>query len=300
MQRGEDTRMSAAPEVRVVAVRPRTVLLVLGIAVLVGVVLLLGYLAWHVLSWILIAILLAAALNPAVEAFERRGLSRLLASSLVFVLTLAVLIGIGFLVIPPLISQVADFIEAVPDFIDDITRGRGPLGFLQDDYQIVDRVREAIEKEGPAGVLGLSEPLLDVVRSVVTAVIGVITVTFLTFFMEPGRDVGWVSLPLRSHSGVRGVLHLSFRSPRVLSDTQRRWLQAVVSQCALALERSMRTRRAPCTHRSRTAVTTASRRSSGRTTPATWRSRRARSWRPGSTRWTSASVASSSCASSGR
>ena len=183
MQRGEDTRMSAAPEVRVVAVRPRTVLLVLGIAVLVGVVLLLGYLAWHVLSWILIAILLAAALNPAVEAFERRGLSRLLASSLVFVLTLAVLIGIGFLVIPPLISQVADFIEAVPDFIDDITRGRGPLGFLQDDYQIVDRVREAIEKEGPAGVLGLSEPLLDVVRSVVTAVIGVITVTFLTFFM---------------------------------------------------------------------------------------------------------------------
>jgi len=57
--------------------------------------------------------------------------------------------------------------------------------------------------------------------------------------MEPGRDVGWVSLPLRSHSGVRGVLHLSFRSPRVLSDTQRRWLQAVVSQCALALERSM-------------------------------------------------------------
>ena len=44
---------------------------------LVVLVLLLGYLAWHVLSWILIAILLAAALNPAVEAFERRGLGRL-------------------------------------------------------------------------------------------------------------------------------------------------------------------------------------------------------------------------------
>ena len=173
----------STPEVRVVAIRPRTILVVLGITVLVGVVLVLGYLAWHVLSWILIAILLAAALNPAVEAFERRGMSRLLASSLVFVLTLAVLTGIGFLVIPPLLSQVADFIEAVPDFIDDITRGRGPLGFLQDDYQIVDRVRDAIEKHGAAGVLGLSEPVLDVVRSVVTAVVGVVTVTFLTFFM---------------------------------------------------------------------------------------------------------------------
>lgn len=173
----------STPEVRVVAVRPRTILVVLGITVLVGLVLLLGYLAWHVLTWILIAMLLAAALNPAVEAFERRGLTRVWAASLVFVLALSVLTGLGFLVIPPLVTQVRDFVEAVPDFIDDITRGRGPLGFLQDDYQIVDRIREAIDKEGAAGVLGLSEPILDVVRSVVTAVVGVVTVIFLTFFM---------------------------------------------------------------------------------------------------------------------
>jgi hypothetical protein len=64
------------PAVRVVIVRPRTILLVLGIAVLVGLVLALGYLAWHVVTWILIAMLLAAALNPAVEALERRGMRR--------------------------------------------------------------------------------------------------------------------------------------------------------------------------------------------------------------------------------
>jgi predicted PurR-regulated permease PerM len=173
----------STPEVRVIAVRPRTVLVVLGITVLVGFVLLLGYLAWHVLTWILIAVLLAAALNPAVEAFERRGMTRVVAASLVFVIALAGVIGIGFLVIPPLVAQVADFIDAVPDFIDDITAGRGPLGFLQEDYKIVDRIRDAIEKQGAAGVLGLSEPVLDVVRSVVTAVVGAITVVFLTYFM---------------------------------------------------------------------------------------------------------------------
>jgi predicted PurR-regulated permease PerM len=170
-------------EIRVITVRPRTVLGVLGITVLVGVILLLGYLAWHVLTWILIAILLAAALNPAVEAFERRGLSRIWAASVVFLLALLVVTGLGFLVIPPLITQVTDFVEAVPDFIDDITAGRGPFGFLQEDYQIVDRIRDAIETEGAGGVLGLSEPVLDVVRSVVTAVVGVITVIFLTYFM---------------------------------------------------------------------------------------------------------------------
>jgi predicted PurR-regulated permease PerM len=47
----------------------------------------------------------------------------------------------------------------------------------------VDRIREAIEKQGPGGVLGLSEPFLDIVRSVVTAVVGTITIIFLTYFM---------------------------------------------------------------------------------------------------------------------
>jgi predicted PurR-regulated permease PerM len=173
----------ATPEVRVVAVRPRTVLLVLGLTVLVGLVLVLGYLAWQVLTWILIAILLAAALNPGVEAFKRRGMGRMPAASLVFALALLILTGLGFLVVPPLITQVSDFVDAVPDLIDDLTAGRGPLGFLQDDYQIVDRIRAAIEEQGAAGVLGLSEPVLEVVRSVVTAVVGLITIIFLTYFM---------------------------------------------------------------------------------------------------------------------
>ena len=173
----------AAPEVRVVAVRPKTVFLVLGIAVVVGLALFLVLLAWHVLTWILIAALLAVALNPAVEWFEDRGLKRGYAASIVFVLALLVLTGIGFLVIPPLVRQVTDFVNTVPDFIDDLTAGRGPFGWLQDEYQIVDRIRAAIEKQGVGGVLGLSEPVLDIVRSVVTAVVGAITVIFLTYFM---------------------------------------------------------------------------------------------------------------------
>jgi predicted PurR-regulated permease PerM len=173
----------AAPEVRVVVVRPRTVLQVLAIVVLVGLVLLLVYNAWRVLTWILIAGVLAAALNPAVVALERRGLRRGWAASVVFGTALLGITAIGYLVIPPLVSQVTDFVNAVPDFIDDLTAGRGPLGFLQDRYQIVDRIRAAIDERGVGGVLGLSQPALDVVRSVVTAVAGIVTIVFLTFFM---------------------------------------------------------------------------------------------------------------------
>jgi predicted PurR-regulated permease PerM len=173
----------AAPEVRVVTVRPSTVLTVFGLAALVLAVFYVGFLAWHVLTWILIAMFLAAALNPAVVALEERGLRRGLAASIVFALALLFLAAMGLLVIPPLVGQVREFVEAVPDFIDDITAGRGPLGFLQDDYQLVDRIRDAIDRGGAAGVLGLSAGVIDVVRSVITAVVGVITIIFLTFFM---------------------------------------------------------------------------------------------------------------------
>jgi predicted PurR-regulated permease PerM len=168
---------------RVVAFRAATIFAVLGIAVLVGLSLLLVYLAWQVLTWVLVAAVLACALNPAVEAFVQKGLSRGYAVGVVFILALLLMTGVGFLIVPVLVTQVSEFIDAVPDFVDDLTRGQGPLGWLQDDYQIVDRIREAIEAQGAGGVLGLSLPVLDIARSVVTAVVGVITIIFLTFFM---------------------------------------------------------------------------------------------------------------------
>ena len=182
-QETPSSRGSNRLDVRIVSVRPALVLSVLGITVLLGLVLLLGYLAWQVLSWILIAIVLASALNPAVAAFERRGLGRASSAAIVFGMTLFAMGTVGFLIGPPLVSQVGEFVEAVPDFVDDLTKGRGPLGFLQDEYQIVDRIREAIEKQGPGGVLGFGEPLLDVLRSVVTVVVATLTIVFLTFFM---------------------------------------------------------------------------------------------------------------------
>jgi predicted PurR-regulated permease PerM len=202
-RRDTEEAVMATPEVRVVAVRPRTILLVLGMTVLVGLALVLVYLAWRPLTWILIATLLAAALNPAVEAIERRGLGRAWAATVVFVVALLVVTGIGFLIVPPLVTQVTDFGNAVPDFIDDLTAGRGPLGWLQDEYQIVDRIREAIEKQGVGGILGLGGPVLDVVRSVVTAVVGAITVIFLTYFML-----------LEGPRTIRGILGLLPESTR--------------------------------------------------------------------------------------
>jgi predicted PurR-regulated permease PerM len=174
--------MAEAPE-RVVTFRPRTILVVLGVVLLTIFLLALVYLAWRVITWILIAVFLAAALNPAVEFLQKRGLGRGIASGLVFLAAILVLTGLGFLVIPPLVNQVVEFIDAVPDLVQDVTEGEGPLGFLERDYGIVEKVRSAVDERGAGGVLGVTEPALAIAQSVVTAVVGVVTVAFLTLFM---------------------------------------------------------------------------------------------------------------------
>src|SRR6187200_1182668 len=116
---------------RVVYIRPRTILQVLGIVLATFAIIAFVYLAWHIITWILIAAFLALALNPAVGRLERRGMKRGYAAAIVFVVALAAIVGLGFLLLPPLVRQVTEFIQAVPGLVDDLVAGRGPLGFLQ-------------------------------------------------------------------------------------------------------------------------------------------------------------------------
>jgi predicted PurR-regulated permease PerM len=175
--------MANAAQERVVSFRPRTVLVVLGILLATLALLTLVYLAWHVITWILIAVFLTLALDPAVEFFERRGLRRGYATGIVFVLAIGVIAGLGFLLVPPLVDQVRSFVDYVPQVVDDVTAGRGPFGFLQTEYHIVDRIREAIEQQGAGGVLGITGTGLALARGVLTAVAGAVAIAFLTFFM---------------------------------------------------------------------------------------------------------------------
>jgi predicted PurR-regulated permease PerM len=175
--------MANAAQERVVYIRPRTVLVVLGILLATLAILTLVYLAWHIITWILIAVFLALALDPAVEFFQRRGLRRGYATGIVFVLAVGVIAGLGFLLVPPLVDQVRSFVDYVPKVVDDVTAGRGPFGFLQREYDIVDRVREAVDKQGAGGVLGITGTGLAVARGVLTAVAGAVAIAFLTFFM---------------------------------------------------------------------------------------------------------------------
>ena len=175
--------MTAVAE-RIVRFRVRTILSILGLVIAVWALLRVISIARHVIVWILIALFLALAINPLVEWLQRRGVrSRGLASGSAFVLVVLTLVLIGALFIPTLVSNVNNFVDAVPGYVDDITKGRGRLGFLETKYHVVEKVREQVEKGGARRLLGLSGTAVAITKGVINIVVGIVTVTFLTFFM---------------------------------------------------------------------------------------------------------------------
>jgi predicted PurR-regulated permease PerM len=169
---------------RIVHFRPRTILAVLGILIGVGIVLYVLWVARHVLSWVLIALFLTLALNPAVEFFQRHGLKRRgAAAGVTFLLAIVAVAGLGALFIPTLVDQVNAFANKVPDYVDDLTKGRGRLGFLETKYHIVERVKDAVKENGVSRLAVGAGAALSVTRSILTAVVATLTIVFMTFFM---------------------------------------------------------------------------------------------------------------------
>jgi predicted PurR-regulated permease PerM len=170
--------------VRVIELRPRTILRVLLLVLTVAVALEVIWIARHVLSWVVIALFLALALDPLVRFIQRRtGLGRGLSITVAYVILLIVIVAVGATFVPRLIDEVNGFVQALPNYVHDVTHGRGRLGFLETKYHVVEKVRAQVKAGGAKKVLGLSGAALSVTKSVISIVAATVTIVFLTFFM---------------------------------------------------------------------------------------------------------------------
>jgi predicted PurR-regulated permease PerM len=162
----------------------RTVFVVLGIVLAVAAALQVIWISRHVITWILVSLFLALALNPLVEFLQRHGLRRRgLAVGTTYLIVLVAITGIGALFVPTLVHQTNSFVDKVPEYVDDLTSGRGRLGFLQTKYHVVDKVRQSLHGGGAKKLLGLSGTAVSLTKSVITAVAATVTIAFMTFFM---------------------------------------------------------------------------------------------------------------------
>src|SRR2546429_2391311 len=183
VRRSRDAAVVPEGSVRVVEFLPRTVFRVVAILLATAIVLEVLWIARHVLTWIFIALFLALALNPAVDRLEARLRRRGVATGIVYLAALGVVVGIGFLFIPTLVSQVNDFAGKVPDYLHDLTKGRGRLGFLETKYHLVGKARKALREGGASRLFGVSGAALSLAKGVFNAVLATVTIAFLTLFM---------------------------------------------------------------------------------------------------------------------
>jgi predicted PurR-regulated permease PerM len=169
---------------RVVRFGVRTVLAVIALVITAWALLTLLSVTRQVVTWLLVSLFLAMALNPAVDWFMRHGVKkRGYAAGLTYVLALIGIAAIGYAFIPTLVNQINDFVHAVPGYVEDLTKGRGRLGFLETKYHIVEKIREQVNKGGASKVLGLTGAAISITKSVISLVVATITIAFLTFFM---------------------------------------------------------------------------------------------------------------------
>jgi predicted PurR-regulated permease PerM len=169
---------------RVVDLRTRTILRILGVAIAVAVVIEVVWISRQVITWVVISLFLAVALNPLVSWIERRGhIGRGSAIGLAYLVLALAIVAIGWTFVPKLVDEVNGLVQALPGYVHDLTHGRGRLGFLERKYHVVEKVREQVHKGGAKRLLGLSGTAVAVTKSVLTIIAASVTIVFLTFFM---------------------------------------------------------------------------------------------------------------------
>src|SRR5919199_473024 len=167
-----------------VARTARRTMTVLGVVLVAAVLLLLVYATRRVLTWILIAAFFAVALDPAASWLERRlsWCRRWLATLLVFVVVFAALAGLVALFVVPLAREGAQLSQQLPQLVEDVKAGRGPVGQLAARFHVVQYLQDhADQLRQYASKLGA--PTLAFLRGAATTVAGIVTILVLAYLM---------------------------------------------------------------------------------------------------------------------
>ena len=166
-----------------VTIAPRTVVQVVAVVVVSLALVLFVYAARSILLQLVVAIVLAMAAEPLVQVFEGRGLKRGTAVGISFAIGTVVALVFAYLLVAPLVHETRHFVAAAPGLVDELTHGRGHLGFLEQRFHVVERTRDALESRPASATAG---PVLDRLGSALNTGGAILFVAFLTLFVQLG------------------------------------------------------------------------------------------------------------------
>ena len=172
----------------------RSVLIIVATALTLYVIFLLR----RPITWMIIAAFIAVAMSGPVNLFQRR-MKRGLAIALAYLGLIMVPIGLGALLIPPIVNQIEDLAGNVPEYAQDVTEfvnDNGTLSDLDEKYDFTSEIQSAAD-DLPSKIGDAAGVLQDIGVGVVNSVFATVTILILSIFMVGGGP-RWVEAFVRA------------------------------------------------------------------------------------------------------
>ena len=156
---------------------------------------------------IIIAIFLAMGLNPAVEFFRRRGLSRGAAVSAILGLVLIFVAVLALLIVPPVVRQSTSLINNAPALLENL-KSNSFINDINVHYGLIDSLTEKVKSITSDGTLLISAfgGIVGVGKTFISGVFTGLTILVLTMYFT-------ISLPEVIDQAIR--LAPASRRPRI-------------------------------------------------------------------------------------
>jgi predicted PurR-regulated permease PerM len=187
----------------------RAIVKVLLVTAATAVVLYLLYVVRSILGMVFISVFLAVALGPAVDLYERRiRMPRSLAILFVYLTILGAIVGLGLLVVPPIVNGVNHFVSKVPTYVQDLRKNKTVRKY-DNKYHVTAKLDKEAKKL-PNRLGDAASALTSVTVGVFSAIFKLVTVLVLTFFflLDGKRMVQWGlrQLPAQRSERVQRVM----------------------------------------------------------------------------------------------
>jgi predicted PurR-regulated permease PerM len=160
----------------------RTILASIGLVLATVILLVMVQKLARILGLLVVAGFFGIVLTPAVDFLERRGMRRSLSTLVVFLVGLALLVGMLAAFIQPIAREVNGFIEDFPEFVENSKNGKGAIGRLVTRFN-VDQYIEENQDRWEASFRNAGAPALEVARTIATGFFTFLTILVLTFLM---------------------------------------------------------------------------------------------------------------------
>jgi predicted PurR-regulated permease PerM len=147
----------------------------------------------QIILWLVIAAVLAMALEPLVAWLTRHHVRRGPATILVCLVGVAMLAGAVALLAVPLVNQARQLINDLPNYVNDLTKPGSPFASVETRFHVVEKLKEFAPK-GLTLIVGAGTPALHALRTtftVIAAIVSIMTMTVLLLIEGP-RTWDWV------------------------------------------------------------------------------------------------------------